>query len=188
MALGIVAQATHVFSDVPDTHIFANDIHWSEANGIVFGYGDGRFGPEDFMTRGQLVAIIHRYHEKFPVGSGSTGATGAAGAAGTPGADGADGVSGYQVFTSVQDFGPGGIGGSWCGAPAANETDQGWVVLGGGAQLLPADIDAGFAIAGSWPNSTDPLNPGWNIQLNKPPDVDPGNVTTYVICAKIPTD
>ena len=105
---------------------------------------------------------------------------------GPQGEPGQDGVSGYQIFTSSLDFGPGGEGGAWCGAPNANTEDQGWVVLGGGAELSDADIDAGVAIAGSWPHE-DALNPGWTIQLNKVPNHDPGTVDLYVVCAKIPT-
>lgn len=103
---------------------------------------------------------------------------------GPKGEPGTDGVSGYEVFTSVQDFGPGGIGGSWCGAPEANTEDEGWEVVGGGATFTPADIDAGMVVASSWPNLTDPLNPGWNVQVNKPTNHNPGNVTLYAVCVK----
>ena len=33
----------------------------AEENGIVTGYGDGTFGPEDSITREQLAAILYRY-------------------------------------------------------------------------------------------------------------------------------
>lgn len=115
---------------------------------------------------------------------GAAGATGPAGPAGPTGPAGADGVTGYQVFEMDYDFGPGGIGGSWCGAPNGNTTDQGWKFIGGGAEFTAADIDKGFVIAGSWPNLTDPLNPGWNIQVNKPAGQDPGIVKTFAICIK----
>jgi hypothetical protein len=92
--------------------------------------------------------------------------------------------SSYRVFTITQNFGPGGIGGAWCGAPNANTEDRGWRVVGGGAELTSADIDAGIAVASSWPNLSDPLNPGWNVQVNKPAGVDPGEVTLYAVCLR----
>ena len=58
------------------------------------------------------------------VSLGSTGRYAAASIEGADGADGEDGISGFQVFTSVQDFGPGGFGGAWCIAPEANAADQ----------------------------------------------------------------
>ncbi|MDR1570962.1 MAG: S-layer homology domain-containing protein, partial [Clostridiales Family XIII bacterium] len=39
----------------------AEAVGWAAANGIVKGYGDGRFGPDDAITREQMAAIIHRY-------------------------------------------------------------------------------------------------------------------------------
>ena len=34
---------------------------WAAANGIVNGYGDSLFGPNDPVTREQLAAILYRY-------------------------------------------------------------------------------------------------------------------------------
>lgn len=121
-----------------------------------------------------------------PGPQGPEGPQGPKGDQGPEGLPGTDGVSGYEIFTSTQDFGPGGIGGAWCGAPDANTEDQGWIVISGGAQLSAADIDAGVVVASSWPNTADPLNPGWNVQLNKPANYNPGEVTLYAVCAKVP--
>jgi hypothetical protein len=93
-------------------------------------------------------------------------------------------VSEYTVFTHEQDFGPGGIGGAWCGAPAANAEDEGWKVIGGGAEFTDEDVNRGVALVSSWPNLTDPKNPGWNVQVNKPANVNPGVVTLYAVCVK----
>ena len=117
---------------------------------------------------------------------GERGPQGAQGPQGEQGPQGPPGVLGYQVFTITQDFGPGGVGGVWCGAPDANTTDQGWVAIAGGAKFSSADIDKGFVVASSWPNDDDPLNPGWNIQVNKPAGQDPGEVELFVVCAKQP--
>jgi hypothetical protein len=114
-------------------------------------------------------------------GAGSPGAEGEQGPQGGPGADG---ISGYEVFTSVQDFGPGGIGGAWCGAPETNTEDEGWRVIGGGATFTAEDVNKGVAVVSSWPNLDDPENPGWSVQVNKPTNVNPGEVTLYAVCAK----
>ena len=40
---------------------YADAAAWAKANGIVFGYDDGRFGGEDPLTREQTAAILYRY-------------------------------------------------------------------------------------------------------------------------------
>lgn len=49
------------FTDVASGDWYAGGVAWASANGIVTGYGDGRFGPNDPITREQLAAILHRY-------------------------------------------------------------------------------------------------------------------------------
>lgn len=49
------------FTDVAGSDWYAGGVAWASANGIVTGYGDGRFGPNDPITREQLAAILHRY-------------------------------------------------------------------------------------------------------------------------------
>lgn len=51
------------FSDVPHSRYYAGAIDWASANGIVSGYGDGRFGPDDPITREQMASIMYRYSE-----------------------------------------------------------------------------------------------------------------------------
>ena len=36
-------------------------LKWASENGIVGGYGSGRFGPDDAVTREQMVTIFFRY-------------------------------------------------------------------------------------------------------------------------------
>ena len=83
----------------------------------------------------------------------------------------------------TQSFGDRGVGGAWCGAPTANTSNQGWRVLGGGAELTPAQIGEGVAVAASFPNLADPNNPGWRIQLNHSGHT-PGNIRVFAVCAK----
>lgn len=50
-----------VFSDVADGKWYADAVRWASSKGIVNGYGNGRFGPEDTITREQMAAILYRY-------------------------------------------------------------------------------------------------------------------------------
>lgn len=49
------------FSDVAAGTWYAAGVTWAAANDIVSGYSDGRFGPEDVMTREQTAAVFYRY-------------------------------------------------------------------------------------------------------------------------------
>ena len=53
--------ANSTFTDVASTEYYAKAVAWGEANGIVKGYGEGIFGPNDLITREQLAAIMYRY-------------------------------------------------------------------------------------------------------------------------------
>ncbi len=56
-----VVNSINMFTDVEDDTWYSYAVVWAGANGIVNGYGDGRFGPNDTITREQLAAIIARY-------------------------------------------------------------------------------------------------------------------------------
>lgn len=49
------------FTDVAAGSWYTAPIEWAVANGIVFGYGNSLFGPNDAITREQMAAIIYRY-------------------------------------------------------------------------------------------------------------------------------
>lgn len=51
------------FTDVADGAWYADAVTWAAANGIVAGYGNGLFGPNDPITREQLVVMFWRYAE-----------------------------------------------------------------------------------------------------------------------------
>jgi len=53
------------FQDVPANQWYANAVAWAAENGIVSGYGNGRFGPDDPITREQLATILYRYAGKM---------------------------------------------------------------------------------------------------------------------------
>jgi hypothetical protein len=46
------------FSDVPLGHMFYDAIEALAASGITAGYPDGSFGPDDFVTRGQMAVFL----------------------------------------------------------------------------------------------------------------------------------
>lgn len=56
------------FTDVATDTWYTNVVVWASAEGIVGGYGDGRFGPNDNITREQLAVMLWRYAEE-PVAS-----------------------------------------------------------------------------------------------------------------------
>ena len=60
------------FTDVESGAYYANAVAWASANGIVTGYGNGKFGPNDSITREQFAAILYRYaqYKKYDVSVG----------------------------------------------------------------------------------------------------------------------
>lgn len=55
------ATGGNAFLDVASNAWYAPAAAWAAANGIVSGYGDGRFGPNDNITREQLAVMLWRY-------------------------------------------------------------------------------------------------------------------------------
>ena len=56
-----------VFTDAPAGQWYSTAAIWAHKTGIAAGYGDGRFGPNDGMTREQFVVMMFRYADiKFP--------------------------------------------------------------------------------------------------------------------------
>lgn len=53
-----VAEA---FNDVFDGDWYDYAIRWATANNVAEGYGDGYFGPNDAITREQIITILWRY-------------------------------------------------------------------------------------------------------------------------------
>ena len=49
------------FSDVVKDSWYEKAVNWAAANGIVYGYDNGCFGPNDMVTRQQMAAILWRY-------------------------------------------------------------------------------------------------------------------------------
>ncbi|WP_130868400.1 S-layer homology domain-containing protein [Intestinimonas massiliensis (ex Afouda et al. 2020)] len=53
---------TASFPDVAAGQWYTDAVIWASANGIVTGYDNGSFGPEDTITREQMATIFYRYN------------------------------------------------------------------------------------------------------------------------------
>ena len=49
------------FADVPEDAYYADAVAWASANGIVAGYSDSEYAPDDTITREQMAAMMWRY-------------------------------------------------------------------------------------------------------------------------------
>jgi hypothetical protein len=54
------ARGAATFSDVADGKYYTGAVAWAEGEGIVDGYGNGLFGPEDDITRQYLALLFLR--------------------------------------------------------------------------------------------------------------------------------
>lgn len=54
-------SAKSAFTDVPDGMWYTTAVAWGADEGVILGYGNGLFGPNDALTREQFVALFHRY-------------------------------------------------------------------------------------------------------------------------------
>jgi hypothetical protein len=64
-----VSGFVNPFDDVTENRYYTDAVKWAAQNAIVNGYGNGKFGPNDNITREQLAAILYRYEqfsEKIP--------------------------------------------------------------------------------------------------------------------------
>lgn len=51
----------HTFADCDYDAYYGKYIDWASENGIISGYGNGMFGPDDQITREQMAAILYRF-------------------------------------------------------------------------------------------------------------------------------
>ncbi len=65
------SESGAAYSDTQASAWYAKAVAWAGANGIVSGYADGSFGPDDAVTREQFAAILYRYAQSL--GEGFTG-------------------------------------------------------------------------------------------------------------------
>ncbi len=62
--------AKQSFRDVAGGQYYTKAVAWAAEKGIVSGYGDGTFGPDNSITRAQLATMLWRYAGS-PAGAGS---------------------------------------------------------------------------------------------------------------------
>ena len=56
-------KAANPFVDVKDNEWYATAVAWAAENNVVNGVGNGKFAPEDSITREQMATILYRYAE-----------------------------------------------------------------------------------------------------------------------------
>ncbi|MDO4799962.1 MAG: S-layer homology domain-containing protein, partial [Bacillota bacterium] len=56
-----VVDAVATYPDVESGKYYSIPVAWASKNKLIKGYSNGNFGPNDLVTREQLVAILYRY-------------------------------------------------------------------------------------------------------------------------------
>ncbi len=57
----VASNTNTVFTDVPKDHWSKDAIDYLAAAGIYKGYGNGKFGFGDNVTRGQVASLVNRH-------------------------------------------------------------------------------------------------------------------------------
>ena len=56
-----VVTESAAFTDVAADAWYADAVNWAAGEGIVSGYGNGKFGPDDLITREQMANMLYYY-------------------------------------------------------------------------------------------------------------------------------
>lgn len=56
-----VSGLTHPFTDVSSGRYCTDAVLWAYNNGIILGYNDGTFKPDEFISREEFAAMLYRY-------------------------------------------------------------------------------------------------------------------------------
>lgn len=70
-SLGIVTSSSAanngsvIFPDVPSGAYYDDAVGEMYGAGIITGYQNGRFGPDDYVTRGQVAVMMQRFKDQF---------------------------------------------------------------------------------------------------------------------------
>jgi len=59
----IVQENISAFPDIPVNAYFLLDANYMQNLGVINGYENGNFGPNDAVTRAQIVTILKRYDD-----------------------------------------------------------------------------------------------------------------------------
>jgi hypothetical protein len=72
MVTAIISSAFTVFAmeglkfpDVDDNAYYADSVYKMQERGVVSGYENGNFGPNDSVTRGQVATMLDRYDQSL---------------------------------------------------------------------------------------------------------------------------
>lgn len=60
-----VSALSHPFNDVADNRYCTDAVIWAYNNGVILGYNDGSFKPDQFISREEFAAMLYRYACKF---------------------------------------------------------------------------------------------------------------------------
>ena len=56
-----ITDDVHDFEDCDYDAFYGKYVDWAAENGIVEGYGNGKFGPNDLITREQMAIMLYRF-------------------------------------------------------------------------------------------------------------------------------
>ena len=71
----ILASSAHAFTDCDYTAYYGKYVDWAAEKGIISGYGNDAFGPNDYVTREQMATILYRFTKfigELPIDTGAT--------------------------------------------------------------------------------------------------------------------
>lgn len=54
-----------IFNDVNKSDWYFDNVNWASANGLVNGFENGEFRPNNFITREDICVILDRFYEKL---------------------------------------------------------------------------------------------------------------------------
>jgi len=49
------------YDDVKENSWYSDAVDWAGQSGVMTGYGNGKFGPDDVITKGQAASVLYRY-------------------------------------------------------------------------------------------------------------------------------
>jgi len=70
----IETMSTHAFTDCSYDDYYGKYVDWASEKSIIEGYGNGKFAPDDEITREQMAAIMYRFAEFLGLLPGNTDA------------------------------------------------------------------------------------------------------------------
>ena len=63
MGLAATTRGSSIFTDVPEGAFFDEAVGEMYSLGVIKGYSNGMFGPNDFVTRGQVAVMMQRFRD-----------------------------------------------------------------------------------------------------------------------------